>query len=134
MPKDRRTLEDDKMETPSLLPRSAPNFKAAYPGVKSLRVEVTEHGDGVRFGPQRQPLIQKLDEHSVRPTLHCSNPLCQQGGVDIESLLQRLTLSRATEQQETVHCCGHEGSPKGRNRGRSCLNYFRVKVSISYDT
>jgi hypothetical protein len=110
----------------------------AAPHDPSLREKSSRRSHGtrrwVRFGPQRQPMIQKFDEHSVRPTLHCSNPLCQQGGVDIESLLQRLTLSRATEQQETVHCWVTRVHRRAVIGAAVCLNYFRVKVSISYGT
>jgi len=134
MPKSRRTLLDDKMEAQYLIPRTATTFKAAFPGVKTVRVEITERGDGVRFGPQGHPLVTVVTETSLRPALDCSNRRCQQGGVDIERLLQMLTYARTTDHQETIFCCGHEGSPKGRHRGPPCENSFQLNISITYET
>jgi hypothetical protein len=131
MPKERRTLLDEKRDSRSFLPRTA-TFRSAFPTVKSLRIEATPYGDGLRYRPNGQPDFDVFTESTLQPAIVCRNPRCQQGGTDIENLLHMLTYARTTDDERVVHCCGHEGSPKGRRHGDSCGNYVVLKIRIEY--
>jgi hypothetical protein len=55
----------------------------------------------------------------------CANPLCQQGGLDVQHLLMMNGPG-----SYVIDCRGHEGSPNGRRKGDPCDNVFNVNVEI----
>jgi hypothetical protein len=42
--------------------------------------------------------------------------------------------SRETYQEGSAICRGYEGSPQGRRRYRTCMNYFTYKMTLEYKT
>jgi hypothetical protein len=62
----------------------------------------------------------------------CGNPRCQQGGYNFEPLLWGMVPDRIESKTLSMHCGGHEGSPKGRRRGRDCDMSLEGTITIKY--
>lgn len=101
-------------------------FKKAYPKVESLRAEVSQHGD-VEWEYQKH---QTFDSSNVPAEIRCGNPRCRQGGFSMQRLIDYMVYGGKTEHEDTLHCDGHEGSPKGRRKGDPCINYLKVKITL----
>jgi hypothetical protein len=106
-------------------------FLDAFPQVVEINVEVNETGD-FPIGSSAHVRQRFLRNNDVAASLRCSNPRCQQGGLPLQSPVSLVIEARDTEREFSVHCNGHEGSPKGRRKGAPCSNYFKVKVKIKY--
>ena len=100
----------------------------AYPDIESVRVDVEETGDGVTSLNHRR----RYDERTLQPFDDCHNRLCYNGGVNLQGLVDYMVASQGTTYEATVACQGYEGSPKGKVKRRSCLNHFKVGISITY--
>jgi hypothetical protein len=106
-------------------------FSDAFPEVREARVKVVEQGhtgswssgDSTRSFSSLRGLGEYID---------CSNPLCYNGGFSVGSILREMVPKRETHQETTTVCQGYEGSPKGRRRYRSCINYFTITVDVDY--
>jgi hypothetical protein len=98
----------------------------AFPGIKELRVKVTQdlYGTYCKESWQRESAYSKA---SIPRYERCKNPRCQQGGLDLQQIVG------FGEGEHTFHCNGHEGTPKGRRKGNPCGNSFKVTVSIEKD-
>lgn len=99
-----------------------------FPDILRLRVDVfvTESG----LGPEEPRGSFTLD--SLPETVPCTNPRCRRGGLSLRFQLQEMVKSRESHGEFSKLCAGDEGSPKGRVRGKKCLNSFRAVVVISY--
>src|ERR1035437_4851375 len=107
----------------------ASSFQAAYPTVKSIRVEVRPSGQG--FEPFRNELerVDVYTEKSFRATIDCRNPRCYNGGLELDYLVRWAVVeAKRTEYETEMSCGGYEGSPKGRRKDGPCDTYFKVKV------
>jgi len=104
------------------------SFKEAYPSVKTLRLFARQRGEIGRPWQQEQT----FSEHNLPSTIPCANPLCQQGGYDLNGILITITHAKETEYKTTLYCGGHEGSPKGRRKGDPCSNSVDIELSVSY--
>jgi hypothetical protein len=111
----------------SWLGKPAP-FREVYPNVKSLRLEGTQHGD---LRSEYQATLH-FSESNIPATIDCANPRCQQGGYRIQPLLDALVHAKESRSEQTWHCNGHEGSPKGRRKGDPCMNYIKFTLTIEY--
>ena len=111
----------------SWLGKPAP-FHEVYPQIKSLRLEGTQHGD---LGSEFQATLH-YSESNILAKINCANPQCQQGGYEVQQFLDALVHAKETESEQTWHCNGHEGSPKGRRKGDPCMNYIKFTISIDY--
>jgi hypothetical protein len=101
------------------------SFSEAFPTVKKLRLVVTQY----------DVMESTTDEYlhfSLPPQIRCSNPICQQGGYELQTYLFALVDSKITKREWTEQCNGHEGSPKGRRKGETCCNYSKFTLSIEY--
>lgn len=109
-------------------------FDKIFPTVKSLVLTGKEHGD-----------FRDLSSISIdrRSTLHytaaslpanisCANPRCQQGGYELQWILEGIISNRDTHYENIFHCNGHEGSPKGRRKGDRCGNYIKISIELAY--
>ncbi len=96
----------------------------AFPDIKSLKVKILQdpYGYYYREEHQRETVYSK---NTIPRYATCGNPRCQQGGVDLQSLV---LFSESGEY--SFHCNGHEGSPKGRRKGNSCDNIFTISVAL----
>jgi len=102
-------------------------FEKAYPQVSSVRVEVTETGDGLD-----SPRTSVYTERTLGEYIDCSNPRCYNGGFRIGSILSQMVYGREEKQEFFEGCQGYEGSPKGRRKYQPCTNYFKGTVAIKY--
>jgi hypothetical protein len=96
----------------------------AFPGIIELNVTVVQDPWGHYFQHewQREKRYTKAD---IPRCQQCANPRCQQGGVDLQHVVAMF--GEGTHQ---LYCNGHEGTPKGRRKGRSCDNSFEISVEI----
>src|SRR5687767_6765746 len=124
----KRTMSDQKREKLSdvhnrseyvLAPKTT--FEKAYPTIAKLLVKVSEGAGG--FGESRTITLTEQDfSHAV----NCSNPVCYGGGVEVGWFIHDMVRAGKTEDSTSKSCQGYEGSPKGKKRYRSCMNFFRV--------
>lgn len=63
---------------------------------------------------------------------HCNNPHCQRGGFPIGHMLKEMVRERRTELEESQHCHGFVGSPKGRVKYGNCHNFITVRARVRY--
>jgi len=108
---------------------TVPTFRQAYPNLQSVRLEAIHHGDI----PQEWQRKSVYSEGNLPSNISCTNPRCKQGGYDLNTVFVILTGSKDTHYESTIHCHGHEGSPKGRRRGDSCMNWLELKVDVTYN-
>lgn len=101
-------------------------FKNVYPKIESLTAEVFQHGDVEREHQKHQT----FNESNVPADIPCGNPRCRQGGFSMQRLIDFVVCSDKTEHEDTMHCEGQEGSPKGRRKGDPCMNYIKVKITL----
>ncbi|MEJ7637351.1 MAG: hypothetical protein WKF75_04995 [Singulisphaera sp.] len=101
-------------------------FKNAYPKIESLRIEVFQHGD-MEWEHQKHQLFS---EANVPAEIPCGNGHCRQGGFSMRCLIDYMVYGNKTDHEDTMHCRGHEGSPKGRRKGDPCMNYIKVKITL----
>ena len=96
----------------------------AFPDIISLEIVVVQDlfGYYTQHSWQRENRFTKA---TIPRYLACTNPRCQQGGLD----LQRIVLFGSSG-RHTFHCNGHEGTPKGRRKGRPCDNSFEVTLTV----
>lgn len=104
------------------------SFHEVYPTVKSLQLI------GVQEGNLGRESLKNINytESSIPAMIKCGNLRCQQGGYEIQNLLDTLVLSQETLFEETYYCKGHEGSPKGRRKDESCMNSIKFTLQIQY--
>src|SRR5260370_30755215 len=108
-------------------------FEQAFPEVEQALIESYETGDDVtarRGDPEPNSYSRPLrvDE----PRRRCSNKRCQQGGYDIERELRYMVTTKQVTLETVLDCKGHEGSPKGRRKGSSCMNALRLRLKVKY--
>lgn len=94
----------------------------AFHGIKSFELSVIQDrfGHHTREPWQRESRYTKMD---IPRFLACANPRCQQGGLDLQQIVNFWPSG-----ERTVHCGGHEGTPQGRRRGDPCDNSFVVTL------
>ena len=72
------------------------------------------------------------DEDSLSSgKLRCSNDLCENGGVRVDTILSRMIDDEETELETTEHCNGHESTE--RNESRDCVHTFHFGIGIEYE-
>jgi hypothetical protein len=104
-------------------------FDEAYPTIDDITVEFKENGYMLHPHQKRSGSFSK---ENLVPSMPCSNVSCKQGGFSLEPVIRNMVRNKQTTLEETVGCKGHEGSPKGRRRGRDCMNHVELKISIKY--
>lgn len=108
------------------------SFAKAFPQVADLVVEVEHDPFRMELADNDWRKHMRMTVANIQPRIACMNRRCQRGGWDVQGLLDRLSLSRETHFEDTLACYGDEGSPQGRNKGRSCDHYIRVRIDITY--
>jgi hypothetical protein len=63
--------------------------------------------------------------------LRCSNDLCKNGGVFVDTIISGMISNDETELETTESCKGHESM--GRNESRSCAHLFHLDIEIEYE-
>jgi len=96
----------------------------AFPDVKSLDITIDRDPYGWYCSKEEQKIIH-FTKSSLQRFVNCPNPSCQQGGLDLQPFI-----SYRDNDEFTLSCNGHEGSPKGRRRGDPCDNTFKITLRI----
>ncbi len=105
-------------------------LRRAYPQVAQIEIKTQEAGD-VEPEWRRERTFRDDD---VPADIPCGNRRCRQGGYDLSNLVLFITTGRVEHDEHTIHCEGHEGSPKGRRRGDPCMNFVRIAVKTVFRT
>lgn len=100
-------------------------FAKAFPKIKSLILEGTHRGD---YSREWQLSVHYSGE--LPRVVPCVNPRCVQGGYDFGAYIFSFSGKGAVTHESTMYCNGHEGSPKGRVKGESCMNSLTYKLTI----
>lgn len=124
----RDKLPEVEKNTSYFIPRVPSTFDKVFPEIESIRLEAELHGEGVNKYNQTAVMTEKHFERF----LPCHNPLCYGGGIDLQRFVSYLVAGRKTEEEDTLFCQGHEGSPKGRKNYGPCDTYYKVKANLSY--
>lgn len=95
----------------------------AFYGIAAFELTIVQDRFGMytREAWQRESRYTKSD---VPRYLACANPRCQQGGLDLQQIVNFWPSG-----ERTAHCSGHEGSPNGRRPGDPCDNSFVVTLT-----
>jgi hypothetical protein len=97
----------------------------AFPGIEEIDITIEQDTYGYYCQHQWQR-ISHFTKSTIPRHMHCVNPRCQQGGVDLQSFV----LSHSNGEFD-ISCNGHEGSPAGRRKGDPCDNHFKIKLNIT---
>lgn len=126
--------QERAMTSKPFLERKPTTFKKVFPSVRSLLLTGKEYGDFREMSsiPIERRSTLHFSASNIPAKIACSNPRCQQGGYEMQLLLESLVSRRATRYEGTFHCPGHEGSPKGRRKGDSCCNYIEAAIQLDY--
>lgn len=103
-------------------------FAALYPSIEAIRVEIDLDGVGSYGGGHKFV----LDKTTMRPVFDCPNTSCTRGGIRLDTHISSMVSAGETSKEVNLKCEGYEGSPKGKKFYRTCLNWFKVKISIQY--
>ena len=111
-----------KSESPFFGTTSDP--ERAFPDIKSLTVRVSQdpYGQYCKYSSQKE---QTYSKNNVPKRTTCFNPRCQQGGIDLQALI-----NFCGSGEYKYSCNGHEGSPQGRRKGDPCDNIFAINVTV----
>lgn len=94
----------------------------AFAGIASFELTVVQD----RFESYTRAVWQResrFTKSNIPRYLRCANPRCQQGGLDLQQIVNFWPSG-----ERTFHCDGHEGTPKGRRKGDPCDNSFLVTL------
>ena len=105
-------------------------FKEAFPQVKSIQLEYTEHG---HLGTLKPCVSEKhfLTEKTISGVIRCSNPSCQDGGYEIDLRLAIDVFHKKKKEQTGIISCGGY-TKKGKRAGRNCPNFIEYKATVEY--
>jgi hypothetical protein len=110
---------------------SHPTFRAAFPQIEAIHVEVEYTRIGhVSAWPSGTVVYSSLD--NLSRFLDCRNPVCYGGGVDLNDVIMWMVFDHKTEYHDDSRCRGYEGSPKGRTNYGPCNRRFKVSVTLTY--
>jgi hypothetical protein len=122
------------MTTRPFLGEAKATFAEAYPHIGSFRIEI-DQGDAVWGATAPGYRTSVFTQSSPPPpVIGCSNSRCRQGGLQLQNLIPYSGSQLPYNYEEKFPCNGHEGSPKGRRIGRSCMNRFHVKMHFEAKT
>lgn len=103
------------------------SFQEAFPEIDKISIRVQESGVGVR---QQSNTIHYTENNITGNRIRCSNDACRNGGEDIISVIENMVRNKLTDIEDNIHCLGTE--VVGKNQRRRCLNYFAIKVNITF--
>jgi hypothetical protein len=95
----------------------------AFSGIASFELKVVQDRFGMYLREEWQR-ESRYTKSNIPRYLRCANPRCQQGGLDLQQIVNFWPSG-----EKTFYCNGHEGTPKGRRKGDPCDNSFVVTLS-----
>jgi hypothetical protein len=126
--RDRKKASDVFRDTNYVFSRKM-KFEEAFPEIEDINIEIEEKGYGV-YGELSRKSYTK--QNMPGEYVDCSNPSCYNGGFSIGQILRDMVGNKQTDAETSKGCQGYEGSPKGRRRYRSCINFFTIRAHIDY--
>ena len=93
-----------------------------------MRLDVTHRGEVVHES-QREDVYS---ESRLPSKIPCPNPLCRDGGYDLNAILITLTHGKMTSYQTTWWCRGREGSRRTQVNPYPCMNSVEVSIEVAY--
>jgi hypothetical protein len=127
--KARKKASDIFQETDYAFVKKVP-FLEAFPEIEDFKIEVSESTDMIWGGRERSCTYTRTQPPGE--FVDCTNPVCYGGGVSIGEILRFMIDEGKTEEEVSRGCRGHEGSPQGRRKYRTCMHHFHVRVSLKY--
>lgn len=103
--------------------------KAALAGFKEICVEVSQDPFGY-YAKSDAQRTHRYIKASLPRFEECLNPRCQQGGLDLQQLVEFWP----DGMEKTFPCGGHEGTPKGKVKGQPCDNSFKISLRVERET
>jgi|SRR5581483_11782712 len=101
-------------------------FEQAFPDVEEARIEYTEF----EYGNEKRDGGWDLRDGGL---MRCGNPRCRRGGYELDlQVIHKMVREHATEKEFQLSCPGDEGTPQGRQRGRSCAFSIKGKATVKY--
>ncbi len=126
----KRYTMQDKLKDENYLFAKLTNFENAYPNIKNIIINGIESGYG---GISYRDISRTFNKTNLSEYLRCSNSSCQRGGFHVGAEIAKMVRNKETEKEIILLCNGDEGSPKGRIKGRSCVNTFKGTIKIEYN-
>ena len=94
----------------------------AFSGIASFELTVVQDRFGM-YSRGGQPSVSRYTKADVPRHLRCVNSRCQQGGLDLQQIVNFFPAG-----EKTFYCNGHEGTPAGRRKGDPCSNSFVITL------
>lgn len=102
-------------------------FTDIFPELDGISVEVEE------FDREGKSIGKRLfDMQELQESIHCSNPNCRLGGLEIGWPLRRLIRQRIEQKEISDICRGYNGDPEAIPRPDICGHSFLVNISAKY--
>jgi len=99
-------------------------FEEAFPEIKDIKFEYNLWPSG------GGPFV--LNKSNLVGIVTCPNPLCTEGGFEIDFELSLNVFRKKLNHYEgAITCCGHEHMGS-RWKVRRCLNHLSYKVDVEY--
>jgi len=102
-------------------------FEEAFPDLEDAEVE----WQGLDLeGLPLTDEVQRMHYKSgvFQGVIHCDNPSCQEGGFEVERVIDRMFQAGEVEQAGIIVCPGWEGE------GRPCVRSISYRIKLVYKT
>jgi len=113
----------------------AAEFLKMFPMLYDVLIESWEEGTGMGNPYTTTPPSRTYGlPHSVSSrVIACANRSCNMGGFDILQDISEMVREKWHIKEFVQVCCGYEGSPKGGQRGRDCVNTLHYRLTLKYE-
>jgi hypothetical protein len=134
MTRDRRKKASDVFAETTFLFSQKGSFAEAFPQLEEAKVSLTESGyvGYTLDGSNKKKRTVSSKSGNLGEYINCSNPLCYNGGFSVGQSIREMISAAETHREDHAVCQGYEGSPKGRRRYRSCINFFTFTIDLTY--
>ena len=123
----REKMSDLGQPVDPMAPRTT--WQSVWQQIRDMRLEVRQCKRSMVEAAEPQIITESSTYHKF---IDCRNAVCVRGGVDIADVIGDAVIKRKTSIEARTHCCGHEGSPKGKQVYGPCLREFHLRGTIAY--
>jgi hypothetical protein len=103
-------------------------MRLKYPEIEEISIDAKESGTGMHDHGGYHFDINRMPEEIIP----CSFKLCDDGGFDIQSVLDKLVLKRETEYNKGISCKGVYHVSKRAHLSQSCSHFLSLDIKIKY--
>lgn len=106
-------------------------FKSAFPGLEDATVEWRERRgpEDTRSGDLRKTAYRR--GNFTQGVLPCSNPVCHEGGYQIDRLIAQMLRDGETQREGMMLCSGREVGEEVRRGPTRCTYRIDYQVSLA---